>query len=107
MSITKFCRDCGEDRPIAEFTRNRRQPDGLAFYCKTHAPRRRTASKRIQFGSPKHRYPQEAVPDRHKWCPDCDEIKPLDEFPRTRATVSGYYTYCKPCHNVRGKVSKD
>jgi hypothetical protein len=48
-----------------------------------------------------------AVPAGHKWCPDCDEVKPLSEFPRSRATVSGTYTYCKPCHNLRGKVSKE
>jgi len=31
----------------------------------------------------------------------------LHEFPRTRATASGHYTYCKPCHNARGKASKE
>jgi hypothetical protein len=31
----------------------------------------------------------------------------LADFPRTRASRSGTYTYCKPCHNVRGKASKD
>jgi hypothetical protein len=47
------------------------------------------------------------VPARHKWCPDCDAVKPHDEFPRTRASASGIATYCKPCHNARGKASKD
>jgi hypothetical protein len=47
------------------------------------------------------------VPEGHKWCPDCGEVKPLDDFPKTRATTSGYYSYCKPCHNIRGKISKE
>jgi hypothetical protein len=47
------------------------------------------------------------VPEGHKWCPDCGEVKPLGDFPKTRATTSGYYSYCKPCHNIRGKISKE
>ncbi|HJX42925.1 MAG TPA: endonuclease VII domain-containing protein, partial [Geodermatophilus sp.] len=43
----------------------------------------------------------------HKWCPDCDSVKPLEEFPRTPASRTGRATYCLPCHNLRGKASKD
>jgi hypothetical protein len=35
------------------------------------------------------------VPDGHKWCPDCNEIKPVEEFPRNRSQRSGRGTYCK------------
>jgi hypothetical protein len=34
-------------------------------------------------------------------------VKPISEFPRTRNSPSGIYTYCKPCHNIRGKAAKD
>jgi hypothetical protein len=34
-------------------------------------------------------------------------VKPLEQFPKSRATTSGTYSYCKPCHNVRGKIAKD
>jgi Recombination endonuclease VII len=37
-------------------------------------------------------------------CPACTEIKPLSDFPRNRATQTGYATYCKPCHN---RISRD
>ncbi|MEU6077280.1 endonuclease VII domain-containing protein [Micromonospora sp. NPDC047074] len=37
-----------------------------------------------------------------KWCPDCEQIKPVAEFPRT-TNRSGRRSYCKPCHNARGK----
>ena len=40
-----------------------------------------------------------------KRCPDCREWKPADEFPRNRRTKDGRNTYCKPCHNARGKAS--
>ncbi|WP_346623648.1 endonuclease VII domain-containing protein [Blastococcus montanus] len=46
------------------------------------------------------------VPEGSKWCPDCGTVQPLLSFPRTRASASGYATYCLPCHNERGKASR-
>ncbi|MFD6564240.1 endonuclease VII domain-containing protein [Micromonospora profundi] len=46
------------------------------------------------------------VPEGHKHCPACGEVKPLDAFPRNRADTSGYATYCKPCHNTRTRETK-
>ncbi|MGY1739696.1 endonuclease VII domain-containing protein [Blastococcus sp. SYSU D01050] len=51
--------------------------------------------------------PGTRVPDGHKWCPDCGVVKPWDQFPRTTTTATGRATYCLPCHNARGKASKD
>jgi hypothetical protein len=42
-----------------------------------------------------------------KRCPDCGELKPLSEFPRNKRTKDGLATYCKPCHNARGRASRD
>ena len=36
-------------------------------------------------------------------CPDCSQDKPPEEFPRNKRTKSGRGTYCKPCHNRRGR----
>jgi Recombination endonuclease VII len=47
------------------------------------------------------------VPNGHKWCPDCATVKPLDDFVRHAGMPSGRAPYCKPCHNVRGKASKE
>ncbi len=41
-----------------------------------------------------------------KRCPDCGEVKELEEFPRNRNSPDGRHSYCKPCHNARGKESK-
>jgi hypothetical protein len=43
---------------------------------------------------------------RLKRCPDCGEWKPEDEFPRNKNYRDGRHPYCKPCHNARGKESK-
>jgi hypothetical protein len=33
-------------------------------------------------------------------------VLPLERFVRTVQSKSGYSAYCKPCHNARGKASK-
>ncbi|SDD26497.1 Recombination endonuclease VII [Geodermatophilus telluris] len=104
----KFCPDCGAHRPVEDFTRDRRRRDGLAFYCRDHARRRLRASKERRQGPPKRRFALDRhVPDGHKWCPDCDAVKPLADFPKTSATKSGRHSYCRPCHNARGRASLD
>lgn len=35
-----------------------------------------------------------------KRCPECGELKPLDEFCRNRSRKDGRAAYCKPCHNA-------
>lgn len=108
MGSQKYCKDCGELRPASDFTTDRTRRDGLSFYCKTHARRRLLRSKDARKGPPKSRHPREVVvPDGQKWCPDCATVKPLDDFVRNAGMPSGRAPYCKPCHNIRGKASKD
>jgi Recombination endonuclease VII len=38
-----------------------------------------------------------------KRCPGCGEWKALDQFPRNKNSKDGRHSYCKPCHNARGK----
>ena len=105
---TKFCRDCREHLPVAEFSKNARSRDGLAFYCRRHLAERAARSREARRVQPrKHRFAPVGltIPPEHKWCPDCQTVKPLEEFPRTAAAKSGRGTYCLPCHNLRGKES--
>lgn len=37
----------------------------------------------------------------HKKCPDCAEVKGIDEFHRVKSRFDGHSTYCKPCSAVR------
>jgi Recombination endonuclease VII len=39
-------------------------------------------------------------------CADCGADKPLEDFPRNRNTSTGRHCYCKPCHNARGRESR-
>jgi hypothetical protein len=107
---TKFCRDCGSHRPASEFSKNRRSRDGLSFYCREHLSERSLKSREARRTTPRtHRFapPGLTIPDGQKWCPDCERVLGMDDFPRTRASSSGRATYCLPCHNARGKKSRD
>ena len=90
------CPQCGRDLPASEFHRNRRRPNGLAYYCKTCARQRMEVSRRKR-GIAARRAAQVDVPAGMKWCPDCDQIKPIVDFARTKASSSGIHSYCKLC----------
>jgi hypothetical protein len=105
---SKHCRDCGQARPIGEFTRNRNSRDGYAFYCREHARRRHRQSRDSRNGAPTRRHPRDLdIPDGHKWCPDCGQVLPFSAYGLNAASKTGRTSYCKPCHNVRGKRAKD
>lgn len=104
-SDVKSCPQCGRTLSISEFHRNVRRLDGLSFYCKQCAAQRSEKSRRKR-GIKERRQPGVAVPAGFKWCPDCDSVKPVAEFPRTTGKASGYHSYCLSCHNARGVESK-
>ncbi|MFE9959583.1 endonuclease VII domain-containing protein [Micromonospora sp. NPDC005299] len=76
----------------------------MAFYCKTCAAARSEASRRKRGITPQKKA-SVPVADGLKWCPDCEQIKPVEDFPRT-TRGSGRHSYCKPCHNARGNETK-
>src|SRR3712207_8974926 len=85
----KYCRDCGEARPVGEFTRDRSRPDGLSFYCKVHARRRLLRSKDARQGLPRSRHKRAVeVPDGHKWCPDCGIDRKSTRLNSSHANIS-------------------
>ena len=101
----KDCPQCRRTLPLAEFHRNVRRPDGLAYYCKRCSTEPMEASRRKRGVKPR-RASSEPVPQGSKWCPDCETVKPLAEFARTRATASGYHSYCLPCHSARSNETR-
>ena len=95
---------------MGEFSKNKRSRDGLAFYCRAHLAERSARSREARRVEPRryrHAPSDLVVPDGHKWCPDCNSVKLLEEFPRSTASRTGRASYCLPCHNARGKVSRD
>jgi hypothetical protein len=102
-----MCRDCGELRPITEFHVSPKRKLGRGSYCKScfNERSKRSYAKRVEEKYGRQVREAIAVPDGHRHCPDCDGVKPLGEFPRSKAGRAGFGGYCKPCHNARGKAS--
>lgn len=103
------CRDCGQWKSLEQFCANSKRPTGRGSYCKDCFNERSKASyaRRVREKHGREVRLGLAVPAGHKFCPDCASIKPLAEFPRNRSDSTGYTSYCKPCHNVRGRESRD
>jgi hypothetical protein len=102
------CRDCGEWKPLDDFCSNVKRPDGKGSYCKPCFNERSKASYERRVKAKYDREVRQAreVPEGHRYCPDCEAIKPLDDFPRNRSGHGGYGRYCKPCHNAKGQETR-
>ena len=107
MTESKKCRDCGRQLPLDAFPRNRRRPDGRGLYCSScYSERYRAYRVRKAAAEGKTIQHRRNLDDGLKWCPDCQQAKPLDDFPRHRSALDGRGGYCKPCHNERGRQTK-
>lgn len=103
-SQTKRCRDCGQVKPLDQFSPAPRGISGRTSYCKPCMNVRSKASRyktRAAQGRPVK--PRRVVPNGMRWCPDCQTVQPLDNFPINPSGRAGRGRYCLPCHNVRGR----
>lgn len=101
---SKVCLDCGEEKTLEDFPQNKGRPDGRGAYCRPcFGVRSRASYARRRAAEGKVVRPIREVPDGRRFCPSCQAVKPLEDFPLNRASRSGRGGYCKPCHNVKGK----
>lgn len=102
------CRDCGVWKPVEDFHTSPRRPSGRGSYCQPCFNERSKASyaKRVKEKHGREVRPPRRVPLGHRYCPDCEAVKPLAEFPRNRSGFGGHGGYCEPCHNRRGREAK-
>src|SRR4051812_40352191 len=102
----KRCPDCDLTKSLDKFPRNSKRGDGRGMYCRLCiAIRQRASRERKAAAEGRVLRQRRDVPDGHRWCPDCETVKPLNEFPRNKSGTRGYGGYCKPCHNAKGKAT--
>jgi hypothetical protein len=100
--ILKPCPDCGVTKPLEDFPPAKRRSDGTSTYCKSCMTVRSRASYRKRMAADGRVVRErEALAEGHRRCPDCEQVKPLEDFPRNVRGREGRGTYCKPCHNHR------
>lgn len=91
-----------------ESHKNLRRPSGRGSHYQPCFDERSKASyaKRVQRLQQREVRKARIVPEGFKYCPDCDTDKPLAEFPKNRNDSTGYTSYCRPCHNARGRSAR-
>jgi Recombination endonuclease VII len=106
--IVKACRDCGQIKPITEFHTSPRRKYGRGSYCQPcfNERSKKSYAKRVLEKQGREVRAAVQLPDGHRHCPDCGKVLPLEDFPRNKNGRSGYGSYCKPCHNKRGRDSR-
>ncbi|WLW56308.1 endonuclease VII domain-containing protein [Streptomyces sp. YU58] len=103
-SGVKGCRKCGRDLPLATFARDKNRRDGLQVHCRecvaeysaAHYRRRREA-----MGKSVREHVD--VPDGHKLCRMCGEVKPWNEWHRNATASDGLSTRCKACRAAQSR----
>ncbi|WP_406289651.1 endonuclease VII domain-containing protein [Embleya sp. NBC_00896] len=101
----KECPDCKEWRPAQDFGRNAKNPDGLSFYCLECNRRRAAVSYRARRERAGFKVrPKIDVPDGHKRCPKCEQIKPHSEWHKSTRQWDGLAAACKTCRKAEGRA---
>ncbi|WP_438948110.1 endonuclease VII domain-containing protein [Streptomyces olivaceus] len=97
----KRCSRCKQHKPRAAFARNKAMRDGLQAYCRECAA---AYHQQRQLAKGRNVRPRVDVPEGHKLCRTCGEIKPHSEWTRNRSASDGLATLCKLCKAVQGRA---
>ncbi|MFD8026375.1 endonuclease VII domain-containing protein [Streptomyces lavendulae] len=98
---SKRCARCREQKPRAAFAIKRSNLDGLQRECRDcmadyHRERQLARGQRVR--------PRVKVPEGHKLCLRCGEIKPHSEWHRNATAPDGLSTRCKACRAIEGRA---
>ncbi|WP_326670092.1 endonuclease VII domain-containing protein [Streptomyces canus] len=96
----KRCSRCRQHKPRAAFVKNKSMGDGLQAYCRECAA---AYHQQRQVAKGRNVRPRVDVPEGHKYCRTCGEIKPHSEWQRNRSASDGLATLCKSCKAVKGR----
>lgn len=103
----KHCRDCGEEKEFEDFSPAAKNADGRTSYCRACLRIRHAGYRERTRGAPSSRQKATEAPDGQRWCPGCRTYQAVEVFGRNKATRDGRNVYCKPCHNTKGRASRE
>ncbi|MET8447632.1 endonuclease VII domain-containing protein [Streptomyces sp. NPDC005209] len=95
----KRCSACKRTLSTSAFAANRSKLDGLQDRCRecgaeAYRRGREARGKRVRRVN---------VPEGHKHCLGCDEVKPWSEWHKNASASDGLSTRCKACRAVAGR----
>lgn len=100
----KRCGSCRRFLSLASFARDRNRRDGLQPYCRKCVAEDNAARYRRRRAAEGKPVREKAdVPEGHKLCRVCGQIKPHDAWHRNSSASDGLSTRCKACRAVQGR----
>ncbi|GHH18880.1 endonuclease VII domain-containing protein [Streptomyces lanatus] len=98
-SVGKRCSACKRTLPTSAFAANRSKLDRLQDRCRecgagAYRRRREAQGKKVR---------RVDVPEGHKHCLGCDEVKPWSQWHRNASASDGLSTRCKACRANAGR----
>lgn len=100
LDVEKKCSTCQRMLALSAFAANRSKLDGRQNNCRectaeAYRRRREASGKTVRRTN---------VPEGHKHCLTCDEVKPWSEWHRNVTASDGLSTLCKPCKAAKGRA---
>jgi hypothetical protein len=105
VSALKKCLDCGILKALDDFPAAKKRTDGRGSYCTPCMNERSKVSYRRRQAAQGKSVRDRVNTDAMKFCPDCETLKPREDFPRSKNKKDGLGGYCKSCHNLRTKAT--
>ncbi|MFZ3593445.1 endonuclease VII domain-containing protein [Streptomyces sp. BH104] len=100
----KRCTKCTRTLPLLSFAADRNRLDGLQVWCRECVAEYSAAYYRRRQGARgKTVRAKVDVPEGHKLCRTCGEIKPHADWHRNASASDGLSTKCKTCRAIRGR----
>lgn len=96
---TKTCSKCNTIKPVCQFTKASKSPDGLMYYCKPCQVEYRNQWRRLHGVKPRANIRTSSM----QRCVCCKRWKVFSKFGADRTRVHGRNTTCKKCANESAK----
>ena len=104
---SKTCRDCGQAKPLTDFSPSTRNRDGRVSYCRPCLAIRHRSYRDARVGrEPSRRSSARATSSDVKWCPRCRAELPKAAFGSNASSNDGLTAYCKPCHDTVARANR-
>lgn len=91
----KICNTCKTEKPLTEYHKDKRPPDGVSYRCKSCQSmyyRGYNASRKVA---------EQKVVVQSKVCRECHLEKPISQFGIKATSLDKHNIYCKPCWRIR------
>jgi len=88
--ITRRCNICGQEKPLTQFSKNKKGKYGRQYTCKE-------CSREYQRQRREERKAKGVVVPQEKKCSLCGEVKPASEFYADITAANGLSSQCKEC----------